>query len=79
LSTSHFHAAFLQQTGFTPSDFRQRHRIQRAKQLLQNTSLSISTIAFDLGFSTSQYFATVFRKITGISPREYRTSVAESH
>ncbi|NEW64621.1 helix-turn-helix domain-containing protein [Facklamia sp. 253] len=47
-------------------------RIQEAKKLLQYTHLSILEIAMSIGFSTSQYFSTTFKKMCGFSPTEYR-------
>jgi AraC family transcriptional regulator, L-rhamnose operon regulatory protein RhaS len=43
-----------------------------AKQNLRSSQSSIIDIALELGFSSSQYFATVFKKIVGISPKDYR-------
>ncbi|MBS4462163.1 helix-turn-helix transcriptional regulator [Aerococcaceae bacterium zg-B36] len=50
-------------------------RIQEAKKLLQYTHLSILEIAMSIGFSTSQYFSTTFKKMCGFSPTEYRKIV----
>lgn len=72
LSPSQFHERFLHETGYTPADYWSRRRLARAKELLADGSLSITDVALTLGFSTSQYFATFFRRFTGISPREYR-------
>lgn len=72
LSHSHFRQRFHKETGFTPSDYLTRRRVSRAKQLLRGNRLSITEIAFQLGFQSSTYFAAVFRKLTGTSPSEYR-------
>jgi AraC-like DNA-binding protein len=71
LSASHFHERFLVETGFTPHTYIVRQRIEAAKQLLGEGELSISTIAFRVGFSSSQHFATVFKKVEGISPSQF--------
>jgi AraC-like DNA-binding protein/mannose-6-phosphate isomerase-like protein (cupin superfamily) len=63
---------FKETTGLTPNDYWQRLRIEAAHQRIVNTSDSITKIAMDCGFTTSQYFCTVFRKYWGISPRECR-------
>ena len=65
MSTSYFYQRFVQETGMTPADFRTRQRVQMAKGLLQEKELSITQIAYQFGFSTSQYFATVFKRYTG--------------
>ncbi len=72
LSQSQFSRRFKQETGVTPADCIQRFRVERGGQLLRTTSKSITAIAFELGFSSSQYFAAVFRKYTGITPKYYR-------
>jgi AraC-like DNA-binding protein len=72
LSQSHFRQRFHKETGFTPSDYLTRQRIRRAKQLLRVHRTSITEIAFKLGFQSSPYFAAVFKKLTGMTPSEYR-------
>jgi AraC-like DNA-binding protein len=72
LSHSHFRQRFHKETGFTPSDYLTRRRVTKAKQLLREDRLSITEIAFRLGFQSSPYFAAVFRKLTGKTPSEYR-------
>lgn len=72
LSTGYFHDVFLRETGFTPARYHLRLRIAAAKQSLIVTDRSITDIAIDLGFSSSQYFATTFRKIVGLTPIQYR-------
>lgn len=49
-------------------------RIKRAKELLANTSMRVSEIAFEVGYSDSNYFTNIFRKETGLSPKAYRKS-----
>lgn len=63
---------FKHSTGLTPNDFWQRLRIEQAYQAVMNSQESITSIALNYGFSSSQYFCTVFRKYYGISPRECR-------
>ena len=72
MSTSYFHQQFAQEMGMTPADYRNRQRVQEAKQLLRETTLSITEIAFELGFTSSQYFSIVFKRYTGLTPTAYR-------
>ncbi|MBA4386714.1 MAG: hypothetical protein C0404_01965 [Verrucomicrobia bacterium] len=72
LSVSAFERRFKQETGFSPVDYILRRKIDMAKERLATTATSITTLAFDLGFSSSQYFATVFKRYTGLSPRQFR-------
>jgi AraC-like DNA-binding protein len=74
LSASRFKTKFKQQVGIAPREFFLRKRIDRAIHQLQTTALPITAIAMELGFSSSQYFATVFRRFTGRRPSEYRSS-----
>lgn len=72
ISMSRLHALFKKETGLTPNDFLQRLRIEKAETLLCATNTPVTRIALDLGFSSSQYFATCFRKYTGMAPAEFR-------
>lgn len=47
-------------------------RIQKAKNLLSNTGMSIMDIALDCGFNSQSYFSNVFKKLEGLTPKEYR-------
>ena len=72
MSLSHFKSWFREETGYTPLDYILRAKIRRAKQGLSDLNKPITALAYELGFSSSQYFATVFRKYTGTSPSGYR-------
>ncbi len=72
LSATGFIKRFKYETGVTPADFFQRIKIEEARRRLTIPRTAITAIAFDLGFSSSQYFASVFKKYTGTTPREYR-------
>ncbi len=72
LSDSRLKARFKTEVGIPPADFVMRQRIERAQELLAATQTGISDIATDLGFSTPQYFASVFRRYTGQTPSEFR-------
>lgn len=61
--------------GESPSAALQRRRIQQAQHLLRTTRRSITAIALDCGFGTSQYFARIFRTHTGMSASAWRRGV----
>lgn len=63
---------FKKETGKTLNEFITHERIQRAKNLLTNTDKSLSEIASYLGFSSQSYFHTVFKRLTGQTPKEFR-------
>lgn len=70
-SVSYFCQRFIRETGLTPTEYRNHQRIRRAKLLLERPGHQITAIAMELGFASGQYFATVFRQITGLTPRDY--------
>jgi AraC family L-rhamnose operon regulatory protein RhaS len=72
MSPSQFYRRFSQEVRLTPGDYHLRQRILVAKHRLRKTQGSITDIALELGFSSSQYFATVFKKVVGLTPSEYR-------
>ncbi|ACU05315.1 MULTISPECIES: AraC family transcriptional regulator [Pedobacter] len=73
MSDSHFKSWFKKEFGMPPVDYILRTKIEEAKKLLLlKDSESVTAIAFKLNFSSSQYFATVFKKYTGVSPAEFK-------
>ncbi len=72
LSQSRLKARFKAEVGMPPADFIMRQRVERAKAMLAAPETTIAEIAFALGFSTPQYFATVFRRYTGETPSRFR-------
>jgi AraC-like DNA-binding protein len=50
-------------------------RMSKAQELLKNTDLPITDIAFEVGYQTHSYFTSLYRKMTGITPRQFRDSV----
>jgi AraC-like DNA-binding protein len=76
LSISRFRSRFKEETGISPWQFILMARIEAAKKRLTTGEESITQIAFSLGFQSSQYFATVFKRMTGVAPRAYRRGAA---
>ena len=72
LSLSRLKARFKKETGVSPANFIMLRRIEGAKELLDRTDKNITDVAFELGFSSSQYFATAFKRYTGMTPKEFR-------
>ncbi|KHF36583.1 putative response regulatory protein [Paenibacillus sp. P1XP2] len=72
MNASYFSVHFKEQTGLTFSDYVTRRRVQRAKELLTGTRLSIAEIAEQAGYQTPKYFVKVFRSLEGVSPGQYR-------
>ncbi|MEL7534180.1 MAG: helix-turn-helix transcriptional regulator, partial [Bacteroidota bacterium] len=59
-------------TGHPPMSFVRKIRLHKAKELLFSTELSVSEIAYDLGFSDPHYFSRAFKKEFGQSPSQVR-------
>ena len=72
LSRSQFQVKFRRQVGMSPAEYVTHRKIERAVKLLSSGRFSVTDVAFRLGFSSSQYFATVFKKYTNKHPRDYR-------
>lgn len=69
----YFRRCFKKVTGMTPINYLTMLRINQAKVLLEQSSfISISAVAANCGFNDSFYFSTCFKKLSGISPKEYR-------
>lgn len=72
LNSSYLSTLFSQETGQTFKEYLTGVRIDQAKQLLRTTSLKSVEIAERVGYNDPHYFSTVFKKSTGLSPRNFR-------
>ncbi len=75
LKRTQFSALFHHQTGDTPILYLNRLRVEKARRLLISTQRPITEISLECGFASSQYFAGVFRAITGKSASAYRRGI----
>lgn len=73
LSKYHLIRRFSASTGVTPGAYVTRVRTEKAMELLRGTSLSIETIAEQIGYSSGSYFIKAFRGLTGLTPGEFRS------
>lgn len=67
-----FDRRFIKATGNTPLEYSQRVKIEAAKKSFETGRKTINEVMYDVGYSDVKAFREVFRKITGISPLEYR-------
>jgi len=74
MSERHFHRLFVRATGLTFGRYLQRLRIERSCELLRKTRMSVQEIAEAVGYQDRGRFLEVFKKITGLAPRSYRSS-----
>ena len=74
ISRTHLAAKFKKETGMTLTEFILKEKTQEAKRLLRYSDKSLSLISNYLGFSSQSHFTKTFKKLTGITPKEYRDS-----
>jgi len=67
-----FDRRFIKATGNTPVEYLQRVKIEAAKKALESSRKTINEVMYDVGYSDVKAFREVFRKVTGMSPLEYR-------
>ena len=72
VSSSYISKLFHSEVGTTIAQYIQKKRVEAAKNLLVFSEYSVSDISNYLQFSTESYFISVFRKITGVTPKKYR-------
>ena len=72
LTPAYFCQAFKQSLGIPPHRYQLHRRIERAKEMMADPSVSLTEIALATGFGSSSHFAVAFRKAAGLSAREYR-------
>ena len=71
-SVSYFSALFKKETGEGFAKYLTRVRMERAKELLQETNLSVAEICTRVGYGDLKHFNQTFKKVTNLSPGQYR-------
>ena len=77
ISRVHLHRKMKELTGQTPHDFIRNIRMKKAASLLASADMNVSEVMYACGFSNAASFSTVFKKMYGMSPREYMNEHAE--
>lgn len=77
MSQNAFTGKFRSVTGTTPSQYIMRRRISEARRLLAEEKISVIDAAFALGFPSSQYFASVFKRYTGTTPTQWKNNFSQ--
>ena len=72
ISRSHLFRSFQNYVRKSPKEYLSEYRIKQACHLLKETTLSVSAIAYSVGFANNLYFSKAFKKQKGIGPSEYR-------
>jgi AraC family transcriptional regulator, arabinose operon regulatory protein len=78
LSPSRFAHLFRAQTGVSPMRYVRKRRLERARELLESTFLSVKTIMTQVGCTDPSHFARDFRRHHGAGPREWRSAHAHA-
>lgn len=73
-----FDRRFIKATGNTPIEYAQRVKAEAAKKAFETSTKTINEVMYDLGYSDAKAFREMFRKITGMSPLEYRLKYNKS-
>lgn len=79
VESTYFSRLFRKETGENIMQCIARTRIERAKFYMQEVKINLTEIAFMVGYDDYTYFNKVFRKMEGISPREYRNKIEEKN
>ncbi len=78
LSESRFMHLFKERVGHSPHSYQQTLRINNSLTLLASTQLSITDISMQIGYTDPLYFSRVFKKHTGMSPKQYRATSSQT-
>lgn len=76
VSRSVLYQRMKRELGISPSSYQHHQRIEQAKRMLEMQTMTITSIALDLGFASSQHFSAAFLKSTGTTPSRYREEAA---
>ena len=74
-SPNHFSTIFSQQMGETFIEYLTKVRVEAGKHLLSETNLKTTEIAYRIGYNEPRYFNYIFKKHTGLSPKEFKASL----
>lgn len=72
VTPAYFRRLFREYSGASPSEYRTRRKVERAKALMERTEISVEAVSDELAFSDPSYFCRVFKRVTGMSPSEYK-------
>jgi two-component system response regulator YesN len=75
MSYHYFSKFFKEQVGENFVDYLTNLRIRKAKELLKNSSLSVKEVSYKVGYSDPNYFSKIFKKVTGVTPTEFKEGV----
>lgn len=71
IGETYYRSIFIAVFGIPPTKYIQQYRVEKAKELLVNSTGSVEEIAVSVGFANSSYFCKVFKTVTGMTPSEF--------
>lgn len=74
----HFERRFKEATNNSPQQYIQRVRIEAAKKKLETSDMNVSEVMYEVGYADNKAFRTIFKKLTGLTPVEYRNKYNKS-
>lgn len=74
----HFERRFKEATNNSPQQYIQRVRIEAAKKKLESSAMNVSEVMYEVGYSDNKAFRAIFKKLTGLTPVEYRNKYNKS-
>lgn len=74
-SPYHLQRVYKAAKGYTPTEYLQKVRIQRAIELLKHTYLSVEEVGHQVGLHNTSYFITLFKNLVGTTPKQYKKSL----
>jgi len=77
LSPNYFSSLFKREMNLSFADYVNQTRVKESQYLLETTNYSILDIAISVGYNNQNYFTTIFRKFTGVTPKQYRMRSAK--
>jgi transcriptional regulator GlxA family with amidase domain len=78
VSRRNFDRRFIKATGNTPMEYHQRVKIEAAKRSFESSRKTINEVMLDVGYNDTKAFRTIFKKITGLAPVEYRNKYSKA-
>jgi transcriptional regulator GlxA family with amidase domain len=74
----HFERRFKKATNNTPAEYIQRIKVEAAKKKLETGRKNVNEVMYEVGYSDTKTFRTVFKKVTGLLPAEYRSKYSKA-
>lgn len=78
ISRYHFSRTFRKAMGVTFQDYLNNRRVEKAKDMLKSSKLTITELAFSVGYADMSHFSRIFKRIAGCTPSQYKSNFAKN-